>query len=651
MQQTHLDQFSMRYPHLAAAFAHIPQAEEHLRRIQDLNQSWQGLLLSGASRDDDLIPKPNPHSGGRTTSVPSASSIRGHARSGFSEKKYVEVVANGITQDLPAVDTFDIIYAGGGLNLLHAAVMTLRYNLRVLVFDRFTVGAVHREWNISREELNELLAVGLLTSEELEQIIQREYMDGLVRFSSEYIGVPTAELHLQDVLNIAVDAERLTQLCIQKIQAHQPRGGQANLILHQTTFERCVVDPQHNINVHVSTHNETHLYAAHLLVDGMGSTSPIACQLNCGRPFSLVCPTVGTVARGYKQGSAPDAIDPTLGEILVTTEDVRRERQLIWEAFPGRDEQVAIYLFYYAETGQRVDLFELFDDFFALLPDYKDTSEVEILKPVYGFIPAGYNITLPWQQEQKVLAYDRVISLGDAAAFQSPLTFCGFGSYVRNLRRITTLLAYALEHDLLSASNLDKIRASEAVPAVARAFSKFMIAKPAGREVPWQVNETLNVFCRVLYDLGPRVTNDFFKDRIGWLDYTRVVLNTPKYYPAIYRLALSTLAPTEILGWIMAWLKLGRQSAIFTLYWSLYPLVRTLLALPPMRLFLKRLEASSPRRAFAVRRHHALMAQVARNRTPYQPKPEAISPSSYRKTPKTAINRLGHWLGSLWPHS
>ena len=608
MQQAHLDQLSMRYPHLAAAFAHIPQAEEHLRRIQDLNQSWQGLLHSGASRN------------------------------------YVEVIANGITQDLPAIATFDIIYAGGGLNLLHAAVMTLRYNLRVLVFDRFTVGAVHREWNISREELNELLAVGLLTPEELEQIIQREYTDGLVSFSAEHIRVPTAELRLQNVLNIAVDAERLTQLCVQKIQAHLPRGGLSNLILHQTTFERCVVYPQRNVNVYVSTRGEAHLYAAPLLVDGMGSTSPIACQLNCGRPFSLVCPTVGTVARGYKQGSAPDAIDPTLGEVLVTTEDARRERQLIWEAFPGRDDQVAIYLFHYAETGQRVDLFELFDDFFALLPAYKDTSEVEILKPVYGFIPAGYNITLPWQPEQKVLAYDRVISLGDAAAFQSPLTFCGFGSYVRNLRRITTLLAYALEYGLLSSSNLDQIRASEAVPAVARAFSKFMIAKPAEREVSWQVNETLNVFCHVLYDLGPRVTNDFFKDRVGWLDYTRVVLSTPKYYPAIYRLALSTLTPTEILGWITAWLQLGRQSAIFTLYWSLYSLAHPFLVLPPMSLLLKRLEASNPRQTFALRRHHALMAQIARNRT-------LPSPPSYTKPSAPTTNRLERWLGSLWPRS
>ena len=538
--QTYIEQLAAQYPHLAQAFASIPQGEAHLRRLQDLNNTWQNMLSSSENRN------------------------------------YAEVVVTEERPFLPATDTFDIIYAGGGLNLLHAAVMTVRYGLRVLVFDRFTVGAVHREWNISREELRELLDVGLLTPDELESVIQREYSDGLVRFHPANIHVKPAELHLKDVLNIAVDAEKLTSLCIQKIQVHQPNGSYPNVILHNTTFERCAVQPARGVTLDVIAQDgQQHSYGARLLIDGMGSTSPIACQLNCGRPFSLVCPTVGTVARGYKQGTGLKEINPAVGEVLVSTEDALNGHQLIWEAFPGVDDSVAIYLFYYAETGSRVDLLALFDDFFALLPSYKDTEHVEILKPVYGFIPAGYNISLPWQREQKVLAYDRVLSLGDAAAFQSPLTFCGFGSYVRNLQRITTLLHIALETNQLSAVDLNNIRASEAVPAVARAFSKFMIAKPGHVEPVWQVNETLNVFCNVLAKLGPEVTNAFFKDRIGWLDYTRVVLNTPGYYPRIFSLALTTLSATEIVGWITAWLRLGQQSAALGLYRFIRPIIQS----------------------------------------------------------------------------
>lgn len=568
--QTYIEQLATDYPHLAEAFARIPQGEAHLRRLQDLNATWQNMLQSSANRD------------------------------------YAEVVVTEDHPPLAAVDTFDVIYAGGGLNLLNAAVMTVRYGLRVLVFDRFTVGAVHREWNISRDELRELLDVGLLTPDELESVIQREYSDGLVRFHPANVKVKPAELHLKNVLDVAVDAEKLTALCIEKIRTHQAHSSQPNVILHSTTFMRCAVQPLHGVTIDVtSAEGEQHSYGARLLIDGMGSTSPIACQLNCGRPFSLVCPTVGTVASGYKQGTGLKEIDPTVGEVLVSTEDARKGHQLIWEAFPGVGDQVAIYLFYYAETGNHVDLLELFDDFFALLPSYKDTENVEVLKPVYGFIPAGYNISLPWQKEPKVLAYDRVLSLGDAAAFQSPLTFCGFGSYVRNLRRITTLLNEALLTNCLSANDLDNVRASEAVPAVARAFSKFMIAKAANAEPVWQVNETLNVFCNVLAKLGPKVTNAFFKDRIGWLDYTRVVLNTPGYYPRIYTLALSTLSPTEILGWITAWLKLGRQSTLSTLYRLIKPLLHS-----PIGRFI--IQRSSPKTKLYLTIFDERMQQVER---------------------------------------
>ncbi|WP_149402778.1 hypothetical protein [Dictyobacter arantiisoli] len=593
--QTPIEQLASQYPHLAQAFARIPQGEIHLKRLHDLNTSWQQLLLSG------------------------------------SQRKYTEVVVTETRPVLPAQDTFDIIYAGGGLNLLNAAVMTQRYALRVLVFDRFTVGAVHREWNISRAELQELLDCGLLTRAELESVILCEYQDGFVRFHAAHIQVPATELHLKDVLNIAIDAEKLTALCVKKIQEHQSATGRTNLILHHTTFERCAVQPAQHVCVDVrDAAGSLHSYGAQLLIDGMGSTSPIACQLNCGRPFSLVCPTVGTVARGYKAGPGSREIDTTRGEVLVSTEDRRHDRQLIWEAFPGKEDQVAIYLFYYAEAGSQVDLFALFDDFFALLPDYKDTSNVEVLKPVYGFIPAGYNITLPWQQKQKILAYDRVLSLGDAAAFQSPLTFCGFGSYVRNLQRITTLLAQALESKSLRARDLNRIRASEAVPAVSGAFSKFMIAHSEKQEPAWQVNETFNVFCRVLQDLGPQVTNDFFKDRIGWLDYTRVVLNTPRYYPPIYKLALTTLSPAEIIGWISAWLQLGGQAVQYQLYSLLRPRLRSLPG--AARRWLRR---RSPVTGLRIAIWEEGMAQIARARG--------------EQRPITATNNYPPPMRSYWP--
>ncbi|HEY4034396.1 MAG TPA: hypothetical protein VGL94_10580 [Ktedonobacteraceae bacterium] len=601
--QTDIEHIASRYSRLAEAFTHIPEGARHLQRLQDLNTSWQNMLCMNMPRS------------------------------------YAEVIVTEARSVVPASNTFDIIYAGGGLNVLNAAVMAQRYGLRVLVFDRFTVGAVHREWNISHEELQELLDIGLLTPSELASVIQREYSDGLVRFHPESIQVSPTELHLKDVLNVAIDAEKLTALCVKKILALSSNKGGASVILHHTTFVRGSVQPGHGVTVDVvESSGERHSYGARLLIDGMGATSPIACQLNSGQPFSLVCPTVGTVACGYRNGSALDEINPEAGEVLVSTEDARNGRQLIWEAFPGAGDQVAIYLFYYAQTGGQIDLLQLFDDFFALLPSYKDTSTVEIIKPVYGFIPAGYNISLPWQRERKVLAYDHVLSLGDAAAFQSPLTFCGFGSYVRNLRRITTLLHQTLKSNCLRAEDLNRIRASEAVPAVARAFSKFMIAKP--ENPPWQVNETLNVFCRVLQDLGPQVTNDFFKDRISWRDYTRIVLHTPHYYPKIYTLALRTLTPAEMIGWITAWLRLGLQSVQYRLYRCLRSYMQSLFG----KLVAAVLGRIFPRAVLYLTIWHESMEQVGRGKHAKSKRSKQNTASMVRAW------GLGYWLGRKWPH-
>ena len=206
---------------------------------------------------------------------------------------------------------------------------------------------------------------------------------------------------------------------------------------------------------------------------------------------------------------------------------------------------------------------------------------------------------------------------------------------MRNLRRITTLLAFALQHNCLRSGDLNSIRASEAVPAVARAFSKFMIAKTETVEPPWQVNETLNIFCHVLNRLGPQVTNTFFKDRIGWLDYTRLVLSTPAYYPAIYPLAFRTLSLAEGIGWITAWLQLGRQSATFALYRLLKPLFLLLISV-----------------LMAIGRWQPVFARVALHLLIWKESMEQVGRGQDEWQEQQMVHNHGmrRLLSSFWPH-
>ena len=130
--------------------------------------------------------------------------------------------------------------------------------------------------------------------------------------------------------------------------------------------------------------------SARLLLDGMGAASPHA-------RFDLGCPTVGGVMSGLQRGDDPLALDPGLGEILVTTEGIEDGRQHIWEGFPappkepGADpaatDRMTIYLFHYCEPRHLGEhpLLDLYERFFATLPRYK-RGALRLDKATYGMI-------------------------------------------------------------------------------------------------------------------------------------------------------------------------------------------------------------------------------------------------------------------------
>ena len=319
---------------------------------------------------------------------------------------------------------------------------------------------------------------------------------------------------------------------------------------------------------------ETH--TARLLLDGMGSGSPLALRRfadDAGvrhnrQPFSSVCPTVGTVAAGFVAGNAPDEHNPRIGDILVSVADAQRGQQYMWEGFPGRGDDLTVYLFYYdtltdrpqifkrsnVQTFERstISLMQLFEDYFSLLPSYKRAGpEFRHIKPVYGYIPARHSV-----RRQEVALLRGVLPIGDSAAQQSPLTYCGFGSHVRNLARTTALLHEALQHDLLTPARLHPISAYQVNVSLNWVFSRFM--------QPWRapddVNKLQNLFLRVLNDLGEGLAQRFFRDRMRWRDYHRMVLGMFRRHPQIVVIAWRVLGPAGVRQWIGDYLAYSRAA-------------------------------------------------------------------------------------------
>ncbi|MEO0947662.1 MAG: flavin-dependent dehydrogenase [Cyanobacteria bacterium J06641_5] len=450
---------------------------------------------------------------------------------------------------------FDIVYIGGALGAIHAAVMAQR-GYRVLVVDRLPFGRMNREWNISRQEFQALIRLGLFSAAEFEDLIAREYVDGFNKFfdGNNPDHLRAAILHTPTVLNIALDSDKLLRACGEKL--HQA-GGE---IWDETEFLYAEVgDRGVTVKLQHRQTSEARQTTGRLLIDAMGSASPIAWQLNGKRAFDSICPTVGATIAG---GIEPHVWDSTYGDVLFSHGDISRGRQLIWELFPAAGDELTIYLFHYHQVhpDNPGSLLALYEDFFSILPEYRRCNLDDLVwkKATFGYIPGHFSVG----GRDRAVAFDRLLALGDAASLQSPLVFTGFGSLVRNLERLTELLDIALKHDLLKAKHLNAIRAYQSNVSVTWLFSKGMMV-PTGKTLPPQrVNSMLNTFFGLLAQEPLEVADDFIKDRATWGLFNRLALKAAFQNPLLVPWILEQAGPRDFLRWVGSYFAFGRDALV-----------------------------------------------------------------------------------------
>ncbi len=443
-----------------------------------------------------------------------------------------------------AAPVFDLIYVGGALGALHAAAMARR-GYRVCLIERLPFGRMNREWNISRGEFAPLIQNGLFTEAEFERAIACEYLDGFHKFFDEN-NPPQAKapvLHTPTVLNVAIDGGRFLQICGEKLQQ---AGG---VIRDRTEFLQGTVGPN-GVEVKCRDARGEFVLSGRLLIDAMGSASPIVRQLHGDRPFDSVCPTVGAVLSGV----SPEVWDKRYGDVLHSHGDVSRGRQLIWELFPGEGDDLTVYLFHYHQVHPENpgSLLELYEDFFHIFPEYRrcDLEKLTWKKPTFGYIPAHFTL----KPDSRRVAFDRLLAIGDAASLQSPLVFTGFGSLVRNLPRLTDLLDVCLKYDLTTAADLNRVNAYQSNTAVTWLFSKGMMV-PTGKHLPPErINAMLNTFFGVLGEMPPAVSDRFIKDRFGWGEFHRMALRAAVKNPAIIPWIWDLAGPGDLGRWLGSYL-------------------------------------------------------------------------------------------------
>ncbi|WP_017327773.1 FAD-dependent monooxygenase [Synechococcus sp. PCC 7336] len=502
------------YPLTAKYFRKIPNGEFDLQRVYWWEKRWRESVASGFAARVDVKTQPI---------VRSAPKVK------------------------QADSSWDVVVVGGALGALSAAMLA-RLGYKVALVERLKFGRMNREWNISRSELQALVDVGLLSAAEVESLILREYRDGFNLFFQGNVPerAKSPVLHTPTVLNIALDSDRLLQLCGEKLVA---AGGQ---IFERTEFERGYVG-QKSITLklrNLETDEVQHL-RARLMLDAMGTASPVAQQINAGRAFDSVCPTVGAVIEG---GFEPGVWDSDYGDVLFSHGDISRGRQLIWELFPGKGDDLTFYLFHYHQIHPENpgSLLEMYEDFFQILPEYRrcDVEKLQWGKATFGYIPGRFTSNA----SDRRTGYDRVLAIGDAASLQSPLIFTGFGSLVRNLPRVTDLLHTALQYDLLSGEDLSRISTYQSNIAVTWLFSRGMMV-PTGESLsPERVNAMLSTFFGILGEESPAVADAFVKDRAGWIPFTRMALRAARRNPALLVWIWEMVGWEGMLRWLPSYL-------------------------------------------------------------------------------------------------
>ncbi|KAH0731809.1 hypothetical protein KY289_002997 [Solanum tuberosum] len=455
-------------------------------------------------------------------------------------------------------EMFDVIVCGGTLGIFIATALCSK-GLRVGVVERNVLKGREQEWNISRKELLELVEVGVLTEDDIEEATAASFNPNRCGFEGK------GDIWVQGILNLGVSPVKLVEIVKDRFDS---LGG--------VTFEGYSVS---NISVYqdaaVLQLKEGKTLFSRLIIDAMGNFSPIVKQIRCGRKPDGMCLVVGTCCRGFKENSTSDVIFSSatakeVGQSLV---------QYFWEAFPAGSGPIdrTTYMFTYVDPQPgSPQLEELLEDYWDLMPKYQGVSfdDLEILRIIFGIFPTYRDSPLP-------AAFDRILQFGDASGIQSPVSFGGFGSLTRHLRRLTTGIYEALEGNFLDSKRLSMLNPYMPNLSSSWLFQRAMSAKKQSNVPPDFINELLFANFISMQKLGDPVLRPFLQDVIQFGPLVKtlglITLTTPQIIPSIFK----QVGIPVLLEWFGHFIMLGYYTFLSTF---LDPTIRPLIESFPAKM-------------------------------------------------------------------
>lgn len=414
---------------------------------------------------------------------------------------------------------YDVTICGGTLGIFFATALQLRGH-KVCVLEAGELRGREQEWNISMDEMQELVKLGVLSQEDVEAVIKTEFPGCRSGFKNKEV-TPTQggyfengvgyECVTQDVLNLGVAPSILLERVKQTFLS---LGG---TIREKTRLQGVVVSE--TLGAALDFGEDEEPATSRLVLDCMGNASPISRQQRYGMKPDGVCAVVGSCASGF------DKETNLIGDIIYTNTEIQDKGesgkyQYFWEAFPvgvgrslspGESDTKTTYMFTYLDADEkRVSLETLMEDYLDLLPSYQPSitdaeKDLDFKRVLCAFFPTYRDSPLKPD-------WSRVLAVGDASGIQSPLSFGGFGALTRHLERITDAVSDALDDDLLHKDDLGKINAYTPNLSAAWMFQKAMSVRMGQNVDSKFVNRLLATNFEEMDKMGLRTIKPFLQD-------------------------------------------------------------------------------------------------------------------------------------------
>jgi len=212
---------------------------------------------------------------------------------------------------------YDVVVCGGTLGIFFATALLVKGH-KVAVIEAGKLRGREQEWNISMDEMIELLELGILTQEDIDLAIKTEFPGCRSGFKNREV-TPTIggyfengvgyECETEGVLNLGVAPTVLLERVSERFQK---LGG---VIKEETRLQGVVVSEL--LGTAVDLGNEEEPITARLVLDCMGNQSPISRQQRYGKKPDGVCAVVGSCAGGY------DKETNLIGDIIYTNTEIQ----------------------------------------------------------------------------------------------------------------------------------------------------------------------------------------------------------------------------------------------------------------------------------------------------------------------------------------